>query len=121
MYQAEGTYELETDKGWISIDYTVEYSISRYIPASWTGPEEGGEIEVSDPVIVGVTIQTDDGVAVQLKSRRVLEWAAGRIPDEELEHTAEKHAERTASYTYDDYRADQADAAISSGEVRRPW
>lgn len=89
------TWEFEDQTYWSHLprDVTIEVwvenvSFSRYYPATWESPEEGGELEGYD---IGDIYAYDGDVTIPLtkdQEKQIAEWAYGRS---ELEESIHRH------------------------------
>lgn len=83
---------------WVTIEvYVTNISFSRYYPATYENPAEGGDLENYD--IEGVDVYDEDGDAIPItdsQMKKIVEWAHGRSDLEDAIHSAD----------YDDYDYD---------------
>lgn len=63
--------EILTDKAADAPAAVVTYSFSRFFPATWNGPEEGGELEIES--IVPASYELTDADERQLRCHAELE------------------------------------------------
>ena len=69
------TVEKETDGFWRTAEFAVEFTASRYYPATYDDPAEGGEIEVGEITLDRLVDENSDDVELTdaIKSNLV-EW-----------------------------------------------